>query len=82
MLITLLTTTIIALAALGLALREGQNNRALRRALTELAAKTGEPLPAVSKSWFPRFGLKSLLVATTLLALGVGLFGRELARAR
>jgi hypothetical protein len=82
MLITLLIATMIALAALGLALRIGQSNRALRRALTELAAKTGEPLPVVTTGWLPRFGLKSLLVTTTLLALAVGLFGRELARAR
>src|SRR5690606_34953986 len=80
--ITLILIALLSLGALGFAVRMGQNNLALRRALAELAAKTGEPLPAVTTGWLPRFGLKTLLVATTLLALAVGLFGRELARAR
>lgn len=57
-------------------------NVELRRALFQLAEKYGEPPPRVAIRWFPRFGVKSILFVTTLVAVVLGMFGREMLRAQ
>ncbi len=82
MLILLLTTVGFALLACLMAAWTYRQNRWLRNALCELAEKTGEPLPEVRRRWLPRFGLKSMLVVTTLMAVVLGMFAREMLRAQ
>ncbi len=54
----------------------------LRRALCDLAEKSGQSPPEFRNRWFPRIGLKTFLLLVTFLAIVSGFFGKELLRAK
>jgi hypothetical protein len=73
---------IVAICTGLLALWSLRRNARLARALCDLAEKTGQPVPEFRRRWFPRFGLKSLLVVTTVVALILGTVVGESLRAQ